>query len=180
MFSRLIAPILSFTADEIWKNIPGSREESVFLSNFADGISDYPELSTFPDAFWQQLLAVKTVVNKELEAKRAAKEVGASLSAEVDVYCDDALAKSLASLESELKFALIVSRVAVHPLSEAPADASSTDLDTVKLAVSASAHEKCERCWHHTEDIGQSGDHPTLCQRCVVNVDGEGEPRDFV
>ena len=180
MFSRLIAPILSFTADEIWKNIPGSREESVFLSNFADGISDYPELSTFPDAFWQQLLAVKTVVNKELEAKRAAKEVGASLSAEVDVYCDDALAKSLASLESELKFALIVSRAAVHPLSEAPADASSTDLDTVKLAVSASAHEKCERCWHHTEDIGQSGDHPTLCQRCVVNVDGEGEPRDFV
>jgi isoleucyl-tRNA synthetase len=119
-------------------------------------------------------------VNKELEAKRAAKEVGASLSAEVDVYCDDALAKSLASLESELKFALIVSRAAVHPLSEAPADASSTDLDTVKLAVSASAHEKCERCWHHTEDIGQSGDHPTLCQRCVVNVDGEGEPRDFV
>ena len=180
MFSRLIAPILSFTADEIWQNIPGSREESVFLSNFADGISDYPELSAFPDAFWQQLLLIKTVVNKELEAKRAAKELGASLSAEVDVYCDDALAKLLASLESELKFALIVSRVAVHPLSEAPADASSTDLDTVKLVVSASAHEKCERCWHHTQDIGQSADHPTLCQRCVVNVDGAGEPRDFV
>lgn len=180
MFSRLIAPILSFTADEIWQNIPGSREESVFLSNFADGIADYAELGAFPDTFWQQLLAVKTVVNKELEAKRAAKEVGASLSAEVDIYCDDALATSLASLKSELKFALIVSRVAVHPLSEAPADSSPTDLDNVKLAVCASEHEKCERCWHHTEDIGQSADHPTLCQRCVVNVDGEGEPRDFV
>ncbi|MBL4581542.1 MAG: hypothetical protein JKY29_06970, partial [Gammaproteobacteria bacterium] len=59
-------------------------------------------------------------------------------------------------------------------------DSSSTDLDNVKLVVSASLHEKCERCWHHTEDIGQSDDHPTLCQRCVVNVDGEGEHRDFV
>ena len=180
MFSRLIAPILSFTADEIWQNIPGARQESVFLSNFADGIADYPELSAFDDAFWQQLLAVKTSVNKELEAKRAAKEVGASLSAEVDIYCDDALALSLASLESELKFALIVSRVAVHPLCEAPAGSSSTDLDNVKLVVSASKHDKCERCWHHTQDIGQSSDHPTLCQRCIVNVDGEGEPRDFV
>jgi isoleucyl-tRNA synthetase len=180
MFSRLIAPILSFTADEIWQNIPGARQESVFLSNFADGIADYPELSAFDDAFWQQLLAVKTSVNKELEAKRAAKEVGASLSAEIDIYCDDALALSLASLESELKFALIVSRVAVHPLCEAPAGSSSTDLDNVKLVVSASKHDKCERCWHHTQDIGQSSDHPTLCQRCIVNVDGEGEPRDFV
>ena len=180
MFSRLIAPILSFTADEIWQNIPGARQESVFLSNFADGIADYPELSAFDDAFWQQLLAVKTSVNKELEAKRAAKEVGASLSAEIDIYCDDALALSLASLESELKFALIVSRVAVHPLCEAPAGSSSTDLENVKLVVSASKHDKCERCWHHTQDIGQSSDHPTLCQRCIVNVDGEGEPRDFV
>ena len=152
----------------------------MFLSNFADGIADYPELSTFPDSFWQQLLTVKTAVNKELEAKRAAKEVGASLSAEVDIYCEDALAQSLASLDSELKFALIVSRVAVRSLSEAPVDASSTELDNVKLAVSASKHEKCERCWHHTEDIGQSADHPSLCQRCVVNVFGAGEPRDFV
>jgi len=180
MFSRLIAPILSFTADEIWKNIPGSREESVFLSNFADGVEHYAELDAFPDAFWQQLLAVKTAVNKELEAKRAAKEVGASLSAEVDIYCDEILADSLASLGNELKFALIVSRVTVHSLSAVPESASSTELDNVKLLVSASDHEKCERCWHHTEDIGQSARHPTLCQRCVVNVDGEGEPRDFV
>ena len=180
MFSRLIAPILSFTADEIWQNIPGAREKSVFLSNFADSVTDYPELSTFNDEFWRQLLTVKTAVNKELEAKRAGKEVGASLSAEVDIYCDDALGQSLASLKSELKFALIVSRVAVHSLSEAPADVSSTDLDNLKLAVSASKHEKCERCWHHTEDICQSADHPTLCQRCVMNVSGSGEVRDFV
>jgi len=180
MFSRLIAPILSFTADELWQNIPGSREESVFLSNFADGVADYPELKAFPDAFWQQILAVKTVVNKELEAKRAAKEVGASLSAEVDIYCDAALAGQLASLDVELRFALIVSRANVHPIDEAPATASASDIDNVKLVVGASSFDKCERCWHHTADIGQSSEHPTLCQRCVANVDGDGEPRSFV
>ena len=180
MFSRLIAPILSFTADEIWQNIPGSRVESVFLSNFADGVADYPELEAFPDEFWQQVLAVKTAVNKELEAKRAAKEVGASLSAEVDIYCDDTLAALLNSLETELRFALIVSRAKVHSIAEAPEHASATELENVKLVICASSHEKCERCWHHTADIGMSAEHPSLCQRCVVNVDGDGEPRSFV
>ncbi|MEX0962440.1 MAG: isoleucine--tRNA ligase [Pseudohongiellaceae bacterium] len=180
IFSRLIAPILSFTADEIWQNIPGARQESVFLSNFADGIASYPELSAFPDTFWQQILLVKTAVNKELEAKRAAKEIGASLSAEVDIFCDPVLAEQLNSLDSELRFALIVSRAKVHPITEAPATASATELDDVKLSVTASSHEKCERCWHHTADIGESTAHPTLCQRCVVNVDGDGEPRRFV
>lgn len=180
MFSRLIAPILSFTADEIWQNIPGDRAESVFLSNFADGLEDYSELADFPDTFWSQLLAVKTAVNKELEAKRAAKEIGASLSAEIDIFCDDELMQLLGKLESELKFALIVSRVTVRPLADAPADANSTELDNMKLLASASSNEKCERCWHHTEDVGESAEHPTLCQRCVTNVDGEGEPRAFV
>ena len=180
MFSRLIAPILSFTADEIWQNIPGSRVESVFLSNFADGVAEYSELDAFPDAFWQQILAVKTVVNKELEAKRAAKELGSSLSAEVDIYCNDDLAKQLNSLDAELCFALIVSRAKVHSIADAPDQASSTELNNVKIVVSASSHEKCERCWHHTTDIGLSVDHPSLCARCVVNVDGDGEPRSFV
>jgi isoleucyl-tRNA synthetase len=180
MLSRLIAPILSFTADEIWKNIPGEREESVFLSNFSDSVTDYPELKEFSDDSWRQILAVKTAVNKELEAKRAAKEVGASLSAEVDIFCDEALAKVLNSLGSELRFALIVSRAQVHPLSEAGSDISDTELENVKLAVTASSHEKCERCWHHTDDIGQSSEHPTLCQRCVENIDGEGESRNCV
>lgn len=180
MFSRLIAPILSFTADEIWRNIPGERDESVFLSNFSDSVADYPELKDFSDDSWRQILAVKTAVNKELEAKRAAKEVGASLSAEVDIFCDEALAKVLNSLGSELRFVLIVSRAQVHLLSEAGSGVSDTELENVKLAVTASTHEKCERCWHHTDDIGQSLKHPSLCQRCVENIDGEGESRNFV
>lgn len=180
MLSRLIAPILSFTADEIWQNIPGSREDSVFLSNFSDGLVEYSELTGFPDDLWQQILLVKTAVNKELEAKRAAKEVGASLTAEVDIFCEEALADKLNSLGSELRFSLIVSRVQVHPLSAANAAASDTDLENVKLAITASEYDKCERCWHHTDDIGQSSEHPLLCQRCVGNIDGVGESRHFV
>lgn len=180
MFSRLIAPILSFTADEIWQKIPGSREDSVFLSNFSDGVGQYPESKGFSDEFWQQILLLKTALNKELETKRATQQVGASLSAEVDIFCEEGLAESLNSLGEELRFALIVSRAQVRPLSEAGGAASETGLNNVKLLVTASSFQKCERCWHHTDDIGQNPSHVSLCQRCVENIDGAGELRNFV
>ena len=179
MFSRLIAPILSFTGDEIWKSIPGERAESVFLSNFSESEAEYPESAELNDAFWQKLMAVKTAVNKELEAKRAEKSVGASLSAEVDLYCDSQTAEILNRLGSELRFVLIVSRVGVSPLEEAPATAIASEADGLKIVVKASDHEKCERCWHHREDVGSDAKHPELCQRCVENIEGEGEYRSF-
>ncbi|NQV70256.1 MAG: isoleucine--tRNA ligase [Pseudohongiella sp.] len=180
MLSRMVAPILSFTADEIWQNIPGKRTDSVFLSNFADGEAQYSQLQEFPDPFWQKILAVKTAVNKVLEAKRADKTVGSSLSAEVDIYCQDELAALLNSLGAELRFALIVSRATVHALNDADESAVETEVDGMKLSVTASAHAKCERCWHHTADVGQAAAHPTLCPRCVDNIDGDGERREFV
>lgn len=180
MLSRMIAPILSFTADEVWQNIPGQRAESVFLSNFSDGEQQYAELQGFPDEFWQKILAVKTAVNKVLEAKRADKTVGSSLSAEVDIFCQDDLAALLNGLGAELRFALIVSRADVHPLKEADEIAVETEVEGLKLSVLASGHAKCERCWHHTADVGQMAAHPTLCPRCVDNIDGDGEPREFV
>ena len=179
MFSRLLAPVLSFTADEIWQNIPGERVESVFLSDFAATPELLPESEEFSDAFWQQIMAVKSAVNKELEARRAAKEVGSGLSAEVDLYCDEALAANLSRLGEELRFVLIVSRASVADLQAAPAEAAVTELANLKLVVRASVHEKCERCWHHREDVGSVPAHPTLCARCVENVDGEGEHRHF-
>jgi isoleucyl-tRNA synthetase len=179
MFTRLLAPVLSFTADEIWQNIPGERCESVFLSDFSASLDLLPESEEFSDAFWQKLMAVKSAVNKELEAKRAAKEVGSGLSAEVDLYCDEALAKQLSRLGEELRFVLIVSRASIAALDAAPEEAATTELANLKLGVKASAHAKCERCWHHREDIGVAPAHPTLCQRCVDNVEGDGELRKF-
>ena len=179
MFTRLLAPVLSFTADEIWQNIPGERVESVFLSDFLASPALLPESEEFSDAFWQQIMAVKSAVNKELEARRAAKEVGSGLSAEVDLFCDEALARSLTRLGEELRFVLIVSRASVDDLQSAPAAAAATEMTNLKLVVRASAHAKCERCWHHREDVGSVAAHPTLCLRCVENVDGEGEQRHF-
>ena len=179
MFSRLLAPVLSFTADEIWQNIPGERVESVFLSDFAAAPDLLPESDAFSDAFWQQIMSVKSAVNKELEARRATKEVGSGLSAEVDLYCDEALAESLDRLGEELRFVLIVSRASVADLQAAPAEAATTEMDNLKLVVRASTYEKCERCWHHREDVGSVAAHPTLCLRCVENVDGTGEQRSF-
>jgi isoleucyl-tRNA synthetase len=179
MFSRLIAPILSFTADEIWQSIPGERVASVFLSDFSESVAEFSESESFSDEFWQKVIAVKTAVNKELEAKRAAKKLGSSLSAEVDLYCNDDLANLLACFEEELRFVLIVSRASIHPIDSAAGSAVETEVEGLKLLISPSIFAKCERCWHHIPNVGESSTHPSLCQRCVVNIDGEGELRSF-
>ncbi len=179
MLSRLIAPILSFTGDEIWQNIPGERAESVFLTDFESVSAGFESPGAFSDEFWVQVMAVKTELNKELEKKRADKTLGSSLSAEVDLFCNDSLAAALGKLDEELRFALIVSRATIKADSEAGEDAVATEIDGLKLSVAASANEKCERCWHHRADVGEVESHPTLCRRCVENVEGEGEARAF-
>lgn len=177
--SRLIAPILSYTADELWQYIPGERVASVFLSDFSETNELLPEHEKFEDAYWEQILHIKTAVNKALEAKRADKSIGSSLSAEVDLYCSPDLMESLERLQSELRFVLIVSRATVRAIADAPGASVDTEMDGLKLAISASTFEKCERCWHFRDDVGSSENHPTLCQRCVDNIDGEGETRSF-
>ena len=130
-------------------------------------------------AFWNQVMAVKTAVNKELEVKRAEKTVGSGLSAEVDLYCDGQLLELLQRLGEELRFVLIVSRASVVPLNEAPDSASETEETGLLLDIVPSTHEKCERCWHHRPDVGETAAHPTLCSRCVSNIETEGEQRNF-
>ncbi|WP_237133611.1 isoleucine--tRNA ligase [Pseudohongiella sp. O18] len=175
---RLIAPVLSFTADEIWPLIPGQRSESVFLSAFADGLAPLPARDDFSDAFWRELIEVKAAVNKELERERTEKRVGAALSAEVTLYCEDGLLKRLATLQDELRFVLIVSAAKLQPLEQA-GDASATEVEGLKVKVKPSVHTKCVRCWHHREDVGQHQEHPELCGRCVDNISGEGEIRHY-
>ena len=179
MFSRMLAPILSFTADEIWLSIPGERSASVFLSDFGDSVDELPESDKFSDQLWKQAMAVKTAVNKELEIKRAEKLVGSGLSAEVDLFCSKELADLLGQLEQELRFVLIVSRASIAALEDAGDGSVDTEVAGLKLLVSASAHSKCERCWHHRADVGQFEQHPSLCHRCVDNIEGDGEQRRF-
>ena len=130
-------------------------------------------------AFWDRLLGVRMAVSKELERLRVAGGVGSSLDAEVDLYCDSSLRDDLLALKDELRFVLITSYARVHPLVERPEHAVDTEVEGLALAVSPCDHPKCVRCWHHREDVGSSPEHPELCGRCVDNVAGEGEKREF-
>ena len=179
MLSRMIAPILSFTADEIWQNIPGKRAVSVLLTDFSDSVTEFAEAQNFSDQFWRQIMVVKTAVNKELESKRAEKQVGSGLSAEVYLYCDQELEATLNQLGQELRFVLIVSHTFIHSLDSAHDEAVDTGIPGLKLYVLPSIHTKCERCWHHSEDVGEVTEHPALCRRCIKNIEGEGEQRSF-
>lgn len=173
---RWIAPILSFTADEIWKEIAGEREANVFIAEWYQ----LPEMpaDSFADSYWELIAEVKDAVNKVLEAKRTAGEVGGSLGAEVILYCDEKLQAELHKLANELRFVLITSTAEIRPLVEAQ-NADATDLAGLKVAVKKSEHAKCERCWHHRADVGANSTHPTICLRCVENVSGAGETRQF-
>ncbi|MFZ7130195.1 isoleucine--tRNA ligase [Avibacterium avium] len=174
---RWIAPILSFTADEIWQYIPGERAEFVFTEEFYDGLFPLSAEETMNDAYWQQVLKLRDEVNRVLEQARADKVIGAALEAEVTLYANEEYAKILSQLGDELRFVLITSKAEVKPLAEA--DVEDGEVDGFKVKVVRSANEKCPRCWHYSDTIGTNPAHPTLCSRCVENVDGEGEVRRF-
>ena len=176
--TRWIAPILSFTAEELWGFIPGERDESVFFESW---YAFPPEIQEeMDDAFWQKVLAVRVACSKEMEKLRVDKTIGSSLDAEVDLYCDNELLANLEKLEDELRFVLITSYARLYKLADKPADAiDAEDVSGLALVVKASEYPKCVRCWHHREDVGANAEHPELCGRCVENVAGEGEVRHY-
>ncbi len=176
---RWIAPILSFTAEEIWENLPGEHGDSVFLEQWYEGLQPIADDAPMGRGYWQQLMAVRDAVNKEMEAKRAAGELRGSLDAEVTLYASGELKQQLEALGDELRFVLITSGARVLPLLEAPESCAATEVEGLKLDIAVSEAEKCERCWHRSSDIGEIAAHPTLCGRCVQNVDGDGEQRSF-
>ncbi len=175
---RWLAPILSFTADEIWRSMPGERGDSVFLETWYEGLFALDEDDAFNRDFWRRVIGVRESVGKAMESFRAAGN--SSLDAELMLYCDDALKAQLDRLDDELRFALITSEAKVHELTGKPAEAVDTDDPGLAVVVTASAHDKCVRCWHHREDVGANSEHPELCGRCVENVAGAGEQRRFV
>ncbi|MEW8563369.1 MAG: isoleucine--tRNA ligase [Candidatus Thiodiazotropha sp.] len=175
---RWLAPILSFTADEIWQSMPGERSESVFLEQWYPGLFALDREASFNREFWQRVIGVRESVGKAMEAFRSSGN--SSLDADLELYCSADLKAQLERLGDELRFALITSDVKLHDLAERSADAVETDDQDLMVTVKASPHDKCVRCWHHREDVGANPDHPELCGRCVDNVEGDGEPRRFV
>jgi isoleucyl-tRNA synthetase len=164
---RLMAPILSFTADEIWQTLGLDAEASVFEELWyelpAHGLSE-AEVND-----WEKVISVRALANKAIEEKRAQGQVGSSLQSELDIYVNGQVYQSLARFKDDLRFVLITSRASVHQ----------KDGDGVLIEVSPSAHAKCDRCWHYRADVGASAEHPTICGRCVSNLFGDGEPRHY-
>lgn len=177
--ARWLAPILSFTAEEIWQRMPGERGETIFTETWYQGLFELDQDDAFDRAFWDSVLTARTAVGKQMEQLRIDGAIGSSLDAEVDIYCSDELLSLFGKLGDELRFVLIASYVRVHPLAEKPAEAVDTDVAGFSMTVKASDHSKCVRCWHHREDVGSNADHPELCSRCVENVDASGETRHF-
>ena len=175
---RWIAPILSFTADEIWQHLPGDRSDTVFYETWYQGLTALPESLELGRDYWSTIYSVKEAVNKCLEAARGRGEIKGSLSSEVTLYCDGDLARDLTRLGEELRFVLITSEARVMPTSEAEG-AEPSGHEGLLVKVTPSAYNKCERCWHHRADVGKSGLYSDLCGRCVTNVDGDGEARSF-
>jgi isoleucyl-tRNA synthetase len=178
--TRWIAPILSFTADEVWENMPGQRDDlGVFTAEWYDGLFAYAN-SEIDGAVWDSLAQVRAEVTRTLEGLRQHGKIGSSLDAEITIHADQALVDQLQTIRDELRFALITSAATLATLdSNATGTVTLRSGNRVLIEATASAHPKCVRCWHHREDVGSHADHPELCGRCIDNIDGDGEQRRY-
>ncbi len=177
--TRWITPILSFTAEEIAQHIPGERAESVFLLTWYDDLTELSADAPLNREFWDLLVEVREAVNKKIETLRVSGEIGSALDSVVEITTSGKLFNELAKIGDELRFALISSQAIL--IEEAPTDAELKIAGcSMAVRVSSCADSKCERCWHRRGDVGSDQTHPSLCGRCVCNVSGAGEQRDYV
>jgi isoleucyl-tRNA synthetase len=161
---RLMAPVLSFTAEEAWPVLTRAKDDSVFLHTW----HRFPETGADLCPRWDAIREARSDVLKRLEEARGAGQIGSSLQAEVHISAEGRRFELLSSLGEDLKFVLITSAASVVDGAGPPA-----------VEVKASEHRKCERCWHYRADVGHDPAHPELCGRCTSNLFGEGEPRAY-
>jgi isoleucyl-tRNA synthetase len=173
---RWLAPITSFTAEEIWPLMPGNRSESVLFETWYDGLASLQGTAD-QRASWNELLALRAGTAKVLEGMRAAGSIGASLQAEVTLFVDAATRARHAEVADELRFLFITSKMDLAEVGTRPADAVRVEGVDAWVSAVPSAASKCVRCWHYRDDVGTFEDDPELCGRCVENTSGQGETR---
>ena len=167
--ARLFAPILSFTAEEVWQQLSESTEDSIFLQTWHSFPAQPHDAQALVQR-WQQLRELRARVLKQLEDARIQGKIGSSLAAVVEIYVAEENYALLKSLGDDLRFVLITSEVHLQRVDTVAEEA---------VIVTASTHQKCERCWHYRQDVGSVPDHPTLCSRCASNLSGPGECRHY-
>ena len=171
---RLIAPVLSFTAEEIWQYMPGDpskRELSVQLEEFPEVNNEY--IDNELEERYQRILDVRYEVSRALERARADKAIGHSLDARVDLYVDQDLYDFLKPMEQELPFLFITSQVRVNPPGTAagPDAVQGEELKNLSVVVGQAEGQKCERCWNYSTTVGTLAEHPAICKRCAGNIE---------
>lgn len=163
--TKLIAPILSFTAEEIWRHIPGNKEESVFLSGFPEPRADFKDRDL--EEKWSRLSRVRDEVNKALEIKRGEKFIGNSLEAGISLYVDEQTVSLLREYSYFLSTLFLVSTVRLDDISEAPDTAyESTEVRNVRIVVEKAEGDKCQRCWNWSATVGKHEEFPEVCDKC--------------
>ena len=174
-FARWIAPILAFTADEMWQHLPastdtGPRPGNVLFATWYEGLAPLPADAPLSAEEFDRLLELRERVAAVLEPMRGSGEIGAALQAEISLRCGVAEQNRLAPLADELRFLLISGDVTLEP-----------DDEAVDIGISATPSDKpkCVRCWHHRADVGSVAEHPEICGRCVSNIEGPGEDRKW-
>jgi len=168
-FTRWVAPILSFTADEIWSFLPGERVANVLFATWYEGLVALPSDAPLGVEDFDRLLALREQMAKVLEPMRANGVIGAALDAEVTVSASPELASRWQPLAEELRFLFISGDVTV----------TAVNADEIFVLAQPTTKEKCVRCWHRRADVGANAAHPELCTRCVSNIEGPGEERKW-
>lgn len=175
---RWLAPITSFTAEEIWPLLPGEHGESVLFETWYESL-DATQTSPEQRKAWNELLEIREKTSKVLEGMRAAGAIGASLQAEVTLYLDAATRERHARVADELRFFFITSELSLADAADKPADAVRVEGIEAWVMARPSSAAKCVRCWHYRADVGSHADDPELCGRCIGNIEGQGETRRF-
>ncbi|MDP9007312.1 MAG: isoleucine--tRNA ligase [Pseudomonadota bacterium] len=173
---RWLAPILSFTAEEAWSHLPGIPNESVFLNAWHQFPAGAERISSID---WDSLIALKADVARELERLRATGSLGSSLEAEVTVFVPEALAPRFDMMRDELRFLLITGEARIATTASLPETAVKATQEGVWIEVKPSTNPKCVRCYQLRGEVGSNPNHPDICTRCVLNIEGPGEERYF-
>ncbi len=162
--TRMLAPVLTFTADEIWQRLPGEREASVHLAGFPQHNSHYQDSQL--EERYEQLQKVRSEVSKQLENARADKQLGQSLEAKVLLDVPASYQPLMTEYLDLLPTYFIVSQVELT--TDLPAAVEAENIPGLKLQILPAEGEKCERCWNYATSVGQDKEHPTICARCVA------------
>lgn len=175
VLAGLMAPILSYTAEEVWQTLNPNTEDYAILHNWNDAgdvitPENHKEYEATLKPKWLAIRDIRAQAAKEIEVLRAAGQVGSSLQAELTFNVSEALFETLHSLGEDLRFVTITSSAKVYKVADGEQ----------KILVAASKYQKCDRCWHYREDVGSNTEHPTICGRCVSNITGKVERRNYV